>query len=240
MRNALVIQHVAFEDPGTLVPVLRAAGFHIETLYAGVDDLGAIDAVAPDFLIVLGGPVGVYDTEEYPWLLDEISLLSKRLAAQRPTLGICLGAQLIAAATGARVKPGMHGKEIGWSRLFPVPGAQHLHLLHALFGDSLRVLHWHGDTFDLPTGAVHLASSDQYAHQAFVIGNYALALQFHAEVRLAALESWYIGHAAELAQAHISVSQLRVDGRIYAPALENAAQPLWQGCLNFLFPNERP
>ncbi|HEY4365738.1 MAG TPA: glutamine amidotransferase [Steroidobacteraceae bacterium] len=234
MRQALVIQHVAFEDLGTLQSALLEAGFTIETLQAGIDDICALDALSADLLIVLGAPVGVYETADYPFLADEIRLLTQRLAAQRPTLGICLGAQLMAAALGAPVAPGKQGKEIGWAPVFPAlptPHSPEPSVLDQLFAADLRVLHWHGDTFELPPGAVHLASSARYANQAFSIGTHALALQFHPEIKLGSLERWYIGHASELAQTGVSVSQLRKDGLAYAPALQRAARFVWDSFL---------
>ncbi len=226
---------MAFENSGTLGSVLGDAGFSVETLQAGIADLAARNFLSPDLLIVMGGPIGCYQSTEYPFLLDEIAALAARLAARRPTLGICLGAQLMAAALGARVMPGAQGKEIGWASNLRAPGSDQCSILGALFQPSVRVLHWHGDTFELPSGAVHLARSSLYPNQAFTLGHYGLALQFHAEIRLAELEPWYIGHAAELAQAQVSVAQLRAEGRQYAPALEQAAPTLWRACLDFLF-----
>jgi GMP synthase (glutamine-hydrolysing) len=101
MRRAVVIEHVAFENLGTFRTALAEAGFTIEILQAGVADLRALDPVEPDLLIVLGGPIGVYENDDYPFLIDEIDVLAKRLASKRPTVGICLGAQLMAAALGA-------------------------------------------------------------------------------------------------------------------------------------------
>ncbi|MES1196892.1 MAG: glutamine amidotransferase, partial [Steroidobacter sp.] len=148
-------------------------------------------------------------------------------AAQRPTLGICLGAQLIAAALGAKVFPGTNGKEIGWSAVFPPQDAPASAILKPLFNPELKVLHWHGDTFEIPAGAQHLASSRQYANQAFAVENFALALQFHPEVQTRQLERWYIGHAAELSRAGISIQELRDAGLEYGHALEQVAKQLW-------------
>src|SRR5580704_15775337 len=115
MRTALAITHVAFEDLGTLGVELTDSDFNIEIIDACTADLRAIDAIGSDLLVVLGGPIGVYDRDSYPFIDAEIELLSSRLAAQKPTLGICLGAQLMAAALGARVYPGSRGKELGWA-----------------------------------------------------------------------------------------------------------------------------
>ena len=102
-----------------------------------------------------------------------------------------------------------------------------MHCLAPLFVAGVEVLHWHGDTFELPDGAVHLASTAQYSNQAFAVGDFALALQFHPEVAVKQLERWYIGHAAELAQARVSVAALREQSRRHGPALEMAAPSLW-------------
>ena len=238
MRRAVVIQHVSFEDLGTLAPALRAADFSIQLLQAGVDDLTQLESAACDLLIVLGGPIGVYEQQAYPWLSDELIALRARLAARRATLGICLGAQLMAAALGAKVYPGRNGKEIGWSALIgsDAPADQPL---AALLAPGVEVLHWHGDTFDLPVGVTHLAGTPRYSNQAFAIEDFALALQFHAEVTAKGLERWYIGHAAELAQARVSVPELRQQGRVHGPVVEKAAGVFWETWLQRCFDGER-
>jgi len=143
-----VIQHLAFEDLGSFEPVLREHGMAITSLQAGVDDIApAIDAA--DLVIVLGGPIGVYEHEVYPFLTTELQALKQRMQAQRPTLGICLGAQLMAQAAGGRVYPG-GTKEIGWGTLVLNDAAERSPLRHL---KDTAVLHWHGDTFDLPPGA---------------------------------------------------------------------------------------
>ncbi|MEJ0084941.1 MAG: glutamine amidotransferase [Pseudomonadota bacterium] len=230
MKRAAVIQHLAFEDLGTLAPALTQAGFQIDYLQAGVDSFDGHLSTA-ELLIVLGGPIGVYETDAYPWLADETGLIRQRIHAGGATLGICLGAQLIAAALGGEVRPGTNGKEIGWSSLEPVTQPAASQKLGALLAPELRVLHWHGDTFSLPAGATHLARSAQYENQAFSFSDHVLALQFHPEVRVAQLERWYIGHSCELGAARVSIPQLRADGAKYGPSLESAAAGFWRDYL---------
>lgn len=228
MKTALIVRHVAFEDLGTLEPVLVDSGYNLDFREAGWHDLSGIDPLAPDILIVLGGPIGVYDQNAYPFLRDEIALLEHRLRQNLPTLGICLGAQLMAAALGASVYPGANGKEIGWSPLHPGTDANSYPCLQPLFGDGVEVLHWHGDTFDLPAGTTHLAATPRYPHQAFACGTTALALQFHPEVTAQGLERWYIGHAAELgAIPSADIAGLRAASERKGPVLERAACRFW-------------
>jgi GMP synthase (glutamine-hydrolysing) len=234
MRNALAITHVAFEDLGSLGIELVQAGFNIELIDACTANLHAIDALDPDLVIVLGGPIGIYEREAYPFLEAEIVLLRSRLAAKRSTLGICLGAQLMAAALGARVYPGSYGKELGWAPIQTDADCRVPPWFKALLNPELRVLHWHGDTFDLPSGTTRLAGTAHYANQAFSVEEHALALQFHPEVTVQGLERWYVGHACELAQAGICVQQLRAESHTFGPALETAARQLWQQWLDHL------
>jgi GMP synthase (glutamine-hydrolysing) len=235
MRTALAVTHVAFEDLGSLGIELTHAGFKIELIDACTTNMHAIDALAPDLMVVLGGPVGVYEHVAYPFIEGEIRLLQSRLAAKRPTLGICLGAQLMAAALGARVYPGLHGKELGWAPVNAGSGNVTPPWFGALLTPGLRVLHWHGDTFDIPEGAARLAGTARYPNQAFAVGNYALALQFHPEVTVRGLERWYVGHAAELAQTGIGVPKLREETRTFCPELETAAGQLWKQWLDYVF-----
>lgn len=217
MRTVTAIRHVPFEDLGSLRPMFAARGATCDEIDAPVADLDAFDPLAPDLLVVLGGPIGVYEERAYPFLSAELRLIERRLAADRPLLGICLGAQLIARALGARVYPGSR-KEIGWSPIALTERGAESPLRHLARAD---VLHWHGDTFDVPADTVLLASTQWYPHQAFSRGN-ALALQFHVEV--AALEPWLVGHAVELAGAGIDPAVLRATALRSLPPLRAAAE----------------
>jgi GMP synthase (glutamine-hydrolysing) len=212
------VRHVHFEHLGLFADVLDGRGHAVRYLEAGRDDVGGVDPTLPDLVVVLGGPIGAYEERRYPFLLDELRLLERRLAAERPTLGVCLGAQLMARALGARVYPGTR-KEIGWGRLSLTEGGGRSALRH-LGDEHTAVLHWHGDTFDLPSGSVRLASSPAYENQAFAWGRNALGLQFHAEIRAEEIEHWLIGHACELAAVPgLSLESLRADTREFGPGL---------------------
>lgn len=228
-KNAIAIRHVPFEDLGTLSATLHQWNYQVTYLEAGLDRLDTLDPLAPDILVVLGGPIGAYDTEDYPFLNQEKQLLASRLQADLPTLGICLGAQVMASALNARVYPSI--PEIGWSPI-ELSEAGRQSLLRHLAPERTSVLHWHGDTFDLPNGATHLASTPVCQNQAFSWGNYGLALQFHPEVTAANLERWFIGHARQIGTSpDLSVAGLRQDTARYAPALEAQAPHLWQAWL---------
>lgn len=211
MPRALALHHVPFEDLGLLGPVLAARG--IETIHCDVPRNGVdgYDAETPDLVVVLGGPIGAYETQAYPFLASEIRFIERRLAAGTPILGICLGAQLMATALGARVYP-MGAKEIGWAPITLTEAGRGSCLRHLLEPDPVEMLHWHGDMFDIPSGATRLATSAKCENQAFAWGASALALQFHAEAAGHALESWFVGHTAEIAATPgVTVESLRAD-----------------------------
>lgn len=177
-------QHVSFESPGYIEQWAKQHD-HVQAFtrfYAG-DELPRVADI--DWLIVMGGPMGVYDTAQYPWLDNEKDFIRQCINEKKLVTGICLGAQLIAAALGAAVYPHT-SKEIGW---YPV------HLTEAGKADSIfselpdtfTVLHWHGDTFDLPKGATLLSSSSICRNQAFLFEEKTLGLQFHFEATPATL-----------------------------------------------------
>jgi GMP synthase (glutamine-hydrolysing) len=214
MSDAVAITHVPFEDLGHFAPILEARGFALRYLDAPLDDL--TPAARADLLVVLGGPISVNDGTDYPFLADEIGLLEDRLTAGRPTLGLCLGAQLMARALGARVYPG-EAKEIGWGPVALSEVGRESPLRHLA---DTPVLHWHGETFELPDGAAHLAATPVCRNQAFALGAHALALQFHPEVTARGLERWYVGHTAEIvATPGVTVPALRAAAARHAEGL---------------------
>lgn len=205
MRTALVIRHVPFEDLGAFGPVLARAGFAVRYAEAG-ERFG--DDRHEDLLIVLGGPIDAGDDAHYPFLAEEHALVERRLKRGQPTMGICLGAQIMARVLGARVFRGS-AKEIGIAPLRLTAEGRRSCL--APFASDPLTLHWHGDTFDLPRGAELLASTDITENQAFSFGPNAIGFQFHPEAQPARFEQWLVGHAVEIAQAGLDPRQLRAD-----------------------------
>jgi GMP synthase (glutamine-hydrolysing) len=231
-KSVVALRHVHFEDLGHFAPVLERHGYGLTYCDVGIDPLMGLDPLAMDLLIVLGGPIGAYEEEQYPFLHEELALLTRRLAANRPTFGICLGSQLIARALGARVYP-MGVKEIGFSPIRLTPEGMRSCL--STFAEDGTVLHWHGDTFDLPAGAVNLAYTEICPNQAFAYGPNILGLQFHLEISATDFERWLIGHACELAVAGMSVAALRAAAQRHSPLQARKAETLlehWLGSMS--------
>jgi len=170
-KRAVAIRHVAFEDLGLLAPILTERGYDVEYVGAAGDDLSIGEIWDADLVVVLGGPIGAYEEDAYPFLTTEIEKLEKRLAANRPTLGLCLGAQLMARALGVSVYPA-GGKEIGWAPVTVTEPGRAGPVSH-LAPERTQVLHWHGDTFDLPAGAERLAST-----QSSMISGWSFEMSF--------------------------------------------------------------
>ncbi|WP_457644536.1 type 1 glutamine amidotransferase [Persephonella sp.] len=175
------IQHVHFESPAGISRWAENKGFSIKgtRLYSG-DLFPELESF--DLLIVLGGPMGVYDEDKYPWLKEEKKFIERCIKSGKKILGICLGAQLIADVLGSRVYKNRH-KEIGWFDIQLTPDGKKSKYFSD-FPDRFIAFHWHGDTFDIPDGAVHTAKSEACDNQAFVYEDRVVGLQFHLETDL--------------------------------------------------------
>ncbi|MDG0834135.1 glutamine amidotransferase [Roseateles saccharophilus] len=227
-KTVLALRHLAFEDLGLIGPLLERRGFEVRYHEAGVDDFAAVDLGTVDLLVVLGGPIGVEDEERFPWLVDEVALIRRRLDSHRPLLGICLGAQLMARALGAHVRP-MGVKEIGFAPLALTAAGQGTALAEL---GTQPMLHWHGDQFELPADLASLAATPVCPHQAFAPHDAALGLQFHPEVDPARFEQWLVGHIDELTHAGIAPGALRAAMAREASGLKAALARLMQRWLD--------
>jgi GMP synthase (glutamine-hydrolysing) len=230
-RTCLVLRHVAFEGLGVLAELLPAYGFATRICEVGVEPVPEAEIAACDLLVVLGGPIGVYETAAYPFLIVEQDAIAARLALKRPTLGICLGAQLMAAALGGKVAPGP-AKEIGYApvTLTEAGRASPLAVL-----EGVPVLHWHGDAFGLPSGVKNLAFTSICPQQAFALDSWALALQFHVEAEPASLEAWLIGHTVELGNAGIDPRILRAQAADLGAVTAQAGKNMFSAWLDGVF-----
>jgi GMP synthase-like glutamine amidotransferase len=190
------LQQVAFENPGTIVEWAKNNGHTISYTYFFEANFALPNVNDIDALLVMGGYMNVDEEAKYPWLVAEKQFIREVIAANRKVLGICLGSQLIAAALGSKVYYA-NEKEIGF---FPISFTNEA-LQHPLFNhftNRYNVFHWHGDTFDLPSNAILVASTATCKHQAFLIGNSVLALQFHFEMNETVIEDMLLHDGHEL------------------------------------------
>lgn len=216
-KTALIIRHVPYEGVAGYRAPIEAAGYHVDRIDVSDPAFASLDLREPDLLIMMGGPMGVYEQDQHPWIGCQLRRLALRLDAERPTLGVCFGAQMMAAALGGDVYAGPV-KEVGFH-----PVTVHDHALDGPLRHivGVPVLHWHGDTFTLPGNVDLIASSHVYDHQAFRRGTNILALQFHAEMGLdprfdAWIEQWPEsvieagGDEASLRAAHDTLGPMAV------------------------------
>ena len=174
--RAHFLQHVPFEGPGSIEQWLNKTGYQITTTQL-FDSEKFPEPSETDFLVILGGPMSVNDENQFSWLIHEKEFIRQVINLKTPVLGVCLGAQLIANSVGSKVYPNGE-KEIGW---FPVEGVSSGSSTAFQFPESFQCFHWHGETFDLPPEAIHLAKTEACKNQAFQIGESVIGLQFHLE-----------------------------------------------------------
>ena len=171
-------QHVPFEGLGSIGPWAKEMGYEItSTRLFAKDKFPNLDDI--DWLIIMGGPMGIYDEDKYPWLLSEKNYIEKAVVQGKIVLGICLGAQLVADVLGAKIYPNKY-KEIGWFPIQKIPETAQTRLADFLPA-QIDAFHWHGDTFDIPENAIHIAKSKACENQGFIYDDHVVSLQFHLE-----------------------------------------------------------
>jgi GMP synthase (glutamine-hydrolysing) len=222
-KTALIIRHVPVEGVAGFRAPIEAAGYVVERIDVSDPGFSSLDLAAPDLVIMMGGPMSVYEHDEHPWIACQLRRLARRLEADRPTLGVCFGAQMMAAALGAEVFAGPVS-EVGFHPVDIHPAGQAGPLRHL---SGVPMLHWHGDTFSLPDNVELLASSKLYAHQAFRRGSNLLALQFHAEMGLdPRFDSWLEKWPEAVAAAGTDAATLRGAHEMHGPAAVTAGQQM--------------
>ncbi len=234
-KKALILQHAAEERGGLFEEVLLERGWGLEVLplFAGADLPTSLNGFG--LTLVMGGPMSANQEKDHPFLKEEIPFLRKALKMEKPVLGICLGAQLMAKALGARVYPGPH-KEIGWYWLNQTPAGRN-DPLFSLLDPYFMVFQWHGETFDLPTGADCLAGNPAYPYQAFRWGEVAYGLQFHLEMTQPLLQHWLASWGEEVKTAHPQPNtgeDILRDAAIYMERLQSQAQRVLLGYIRLL------
>jgi GMP synthase (glutamine-hydrolysing) len=221
MAKIWVLQHHPVETLGTIAEALASSALAWQYVRAFAGQPIPSDMKGAGGLVVMGGPMGVYEEDRYPFLRQELRLIEAALKESKPVLGVCLGSQLLAATLGARVSKGP-GKEIGWHPVRLQPPAQDDRLFRGV-PQSFVALHWHGDIFELPSGAVALAASDETAGQAFQYGDKAYGLLFHIETTPEIVAGMVRAFAAELEEAAVDGEKITADADRYRPGLENIA-----------------
>ena len=226
--RAHYLQHVPFEGPGNIERWLGRAGYTITSTHFHLSGATLPDPATIDFLVVMGGSMSVNDEVALPWLIGEKRFIAEVIAAGTPVLGVCLGAQLIASALGARIYSNPE-KEIGW---FPIEAASPPTPDSFRFPATIDVFHWHGETFDLPAGAVRLASSPGCANQAFQIGRAVIGLQFHLETTAATAQALVTNCRGDLTPGHYVQTEAALLSAV--PAKYRAIEAVLDALLNYL------
>ena len=234
MKRALIVRHTSYEGAAGFREPIEDAGYQFNRIDVSDPAFPALDWSGPDLLVVMGGPMGVYERAAYPWIDGEIAGLRTRIARRLPTIGVCLGSQMIAAALGAAVYPGPV-KEVGFAPIKLRAAGARSPLRHLA---KVPLLHWHGDTFDLPSGTELLASTSAYP-QAFRLGAHVLALQCHPEMgedpRIAL---WLADADAYLAEAGTDAARISADYDRIGPRAVAAGRAMLDEWLAAL-PNEK-
>lgn len=222
-KKALIIRHVPYEGVAGFRAPIEAAGYAMDRIDVTDPEFSSLDLRDHDLLIMMGGPMGVYEQDRYPWIACQLRRLALRLEADLPTIGVCFGAQMMAEALGGKVYPGP-AKEVGFHPVTVRDHALEGPLRHLV---DIPVLHWHGDTFTLPAGVDLIASSRLYDHQAFRRGRNLLALQFHAEMGLdPRFDAWIEQSPEAVVEAGSDEATLRAAHDALGPGAVAAGQAM--------------
>jgi GMP synthase (glutamine-hydrolysing) len=226
MAKIYVLQHHPAENLGNIADALEGAALAWQ--YIRVNDGQTVPASIKGAggLIVMGGPMSVYQIDRYPWLRDEMRLIEDAAKSNVPVLGVCLGAQIVAAALGAKVDRNPNGKEIGWHPIRLHDSAKDDRLMGGLPA-TMTPFHWHGDIFDLPRGAVSLASSDKTPCQAFRHGDKVYGFQFHIEVTRESVAAMAGAFAKDLVRENIPADRMIAQASEFLPSLEKVSDTVF-------------
>jgi len=223
--ETIIFRHADGRQAGILEHVLNKAGKKFRYVDAYHDDMSDFNALEAELLIVMGGGMGVYQSDTYPFLSHEVKILEKRMAQDLPTLGICLGSQLMAQALGGRNYKGTHGYERGWHKINVNEAGMKTPLRHIDVKETM-VMQWHTDTFDLPKDATLLASSDLYENQAFSYGKNALAIQCHPEVNPNKISQWMAEVYSQIITKAVDQKKILADTQKYCSTSMNQAEKM--------------
>ena len=236
MKKVAVLKNISFEGPGSFKEILEGMGYKVLEFSCFKGNFPE----PKDFcaVLIMGGPMGVYEAKDYPFLEEEIGLIRMFYEQEKKILGVCLGAQLIAKAFGGEVYKGEWGKEIGWFYIYPQDKLEYL------FYDKFLAFHWHGDTFEIPKNGIRIASSVMYKNQGFRIGDNVYALQFHLEMEEKDLEVWVSAYKSELEKEGIDPNSLFVESKVFSDLKKRAEMFLKMffenGKSGYVFPASRP
>ncbi len=244
MPKLLVIQHSPLEGLGLFEEEIKKINLTYDTIMAGDDVVWPSGVKLEEYvgLIVLGGPMSAYEEARFPWIKKELLVIGEALRQKKPILGICLGAQMLAKAAGAKVHPG-HTKEIGWA---PIRLDDWFYKRNPVFFQldpkkEHKVFHWHSDTFDIPTQGYRLAWNDTYPNQAFCIQGNAIGIQFHPEMTLEMVKSWCESTAGQMdaTSSGYDTQKILAESATHLPELKEIAHKIFYGFAAFLRENTR-
>jgi GMP synthase (glutamine-hydrolysing) len=226
MAKIYVLQHHPVENLGNIADALEGAALAWQYVHVNDGQPVPPSMKGAGGLVVLGGTMSVYQTERYPWLRDEMRLIEDAVKSNLPVLGVCLGAQILAAALGAKVDRNPNGKEIGWHPIRLSDAAKDDRLMRDLPA-TMTPFHWHGDIFEVPPGAVSLASSDKTPCQAFRRGDKTYGFQFHFEVTQESVIAMANAFAKDLARENIPADRMVAQAAEFLPSLEKASEKVF-------------